>query len=135
MTVDGCKRDSEDAFIDIDSVDEILVDNFECIGCTNERGSSCISGNYSTVNFHNMSATGNQGIYGGALGFTDSRVWIKDSQFQNNQAHLNGGAVHLLNCDLNVANTTFTENKATVGGAVGGEVRRSVCLLLVIKGS
>lgn len=135
LTIEGCMRKSRDAFIHIESVDHILVKDLECFDNTNRRGPSCISGSYSTVSFHNITATGNKGFRGGTLGLVNSRILIEDGKFQNNNASKDGGAVHLFNCDLNMTNTIFMENNAEEGGgAVAVEVGHSIRTLQWTQG-
>lgn len=131
ITIEGCKRNSADGFIHLDSVNHISVQNIKCFDCINEKGPSCISGSHSTVTFRDFTAIGNNGLKGGTLGLTHSRILIENSRFQRNKALMDGGAVYLLNCDSKVVNTKFTANNAGEhGGAVAVEVGHSVCPLL-----
>jgi hypothetical protein len=60
--------------------------------------------------------------FGGAIYSLLSRVEVRDSTFNGNQAqNAAGGAIHILQSTLLVENTTFTNNTA-IGGGQGGTI-------------
>lgn len=115
-------------FIDLQSAEDVVLENVECTGCLNAQGPSCISGTSSSVTMNSIHARGNSGAEGGALGFIESAVAMNNSLFENNEASQDGGAVHLQNCDLKMASTSFQSNRAGENG--GGLATRVTHLVL-----
>lgn len=103
------------------------MDSIEFFNNTNSKGSSCISGEMSTVKLVNVSAVGNVGKGGGLLNMTTSEVIVTGSAFQSNIgiAHPDstGGTLLLTDSNLTVIETEFIENKSSdLGGTVFVEV-------------
>lgn len=130
MKIVGCARNSAHGFVHIFPVKDVIVEDINCIANTNESGPTCISGRHSTVTLANIKATRNEGADGGALGFTNSKIFLEESTFQNNTAWGQGGAMSFSNCDLRMKSTELVDNRAEQGGAISVLVEYSDCLML-----
>lgn len=85
-----------------------------------------------SASFDNCVFTNNYGRWGGAIGAEGSgTITITDSKFENNHAR-QGGAIDIEGYTLNIENTEFIANEATV---LGGAIHTSLGTVATISNS
>lgn len=93
----------------VDTIGNILLD-----GLNFEKGYNDFP--YGAYSFNGISQGRNQS--GSAIFARMAKVQVNNCQFINNQTIWVGGAVSLFNASMDIANSTFTNNKSYFGGAL-----------------
>ena len=98
------------------------VSNTQFVGNNGGRGGAMML-RFCTVNVLDSVFTNNQADYGGAIFVDDAVVNIQNSSFDSNNANQVGGGVYAglpnATLELNLESSSFLQNSATFGGAIG----------------
>ena len=116
---------------------EIYIKNCEFINTTSSRNAGAV---YADINGYNPGNVGNVTIidskfkdvsseFGGAYVQLGGQFWINNSEFTNNHATFNGGAIYLSFTETQINNCTFDSNGVeviegypTYGGAIFSDI-------------